>query len=222
MKYAHEKYYSEKEALRKILGTTDVISENIIKPYHHKDRVKVYPGFDVAKKYRSASPRSIQKTHLEANAHKNLEKIDVNSPKLYGILHNEEECSIFMEYIKSIPLTSLMVDNSAELPRVLNQTGAELGKLFENRYLHGDLTSYHVFVNGVVHLFDLETTRKFGADDFYFRLKKEWVGFISSKQGRRWNIPFSKEQEEMIFEGARAYLSDAKTKDILEHLVMNN
>jgi len=51
-------------------------------------------------------------------------------------------------------------------------------------------------------------------------LVKEWRKFIDSTQGRRWKIPFSKEQEEMVLEGVQETLSNRKTREVLEKIVL--
>lgn len=221
MKYLHRKYTSETEALQELVGTQEIKSERINKPFHHKDRVRVYPETGIAKKYRGCSPNAISKTYKEANAHCNLKKIEVNVPKVFGILHSHSECSLFLEYIDSVPLTSLLVSADPDLSKNLISTGKELGKMFEHNYLHGDLTSYHIFTNGQIYLFDLERTRKFSNYEFHVKLVKEWKGFIDSTQGRRWKIQFNKEQEEMVFEGVKKTLENKETKKILENIILN-
>ncbi len=219
MKHQHPIYTSESEALQAIVGLSELQNERINKPFHHKERVRVYSGTELVKKYRGTHPRAINKTYKEANAHVDLEKLGVNVPQLFGILHSDEECSLFMKYIESDPLTSLMISSDPSLPQQLILTGRELGKMFEHGFLHGDLTSYHVLTNGQTYLFDLETTKQFQGDEFYSRLIKEWEGFIDSTQGRRWVFPFSREQEEMVFEGVRETLENKKTRKVLENII---
>ncbi len=220
MKYKHPKYASELEALQAIVGFPELRSEKIDKPFHHNERVRVYHGTDIVKKYRSNHPRSVSKTHNEANAHVDLDRIGINVPQLFGILHSDQECSLFLQYIDSEPLTSLIVSSDSSLPQHLISTGRELGKMFNYGFLHGDLTSYHILINGQTYLVDLESTRQFQGDEFYRKLVKEWTKFIDSTQGRRWKIPFSKKQEEMVFEGVRETLSNRKTREVLESIVL--
>jgi serine/threonine-protein kinase RIO1 len=114
------------------------------------------------------------------------------------------------------------VKNDPNLHHHLKLVGTELGKMFEHGFLHGDLTSYHILVNGKVHIFDLETTRKYNGDEFFNRLAIEWEGFINSTQGRRWKIPFNKEQEEIVFESVRENITTRPTIKVLEKVVMKN
>jgi len=220
MKYQHPRYTSELEALQAIVGLPELRTERIDKPFHHNERVRVYHGIKIAKKYRSNHPRAVSRTYNEANAHVDLDRIGVKVPQLFGILHSDEECSLFLQYIDPEPLTSLMISSDSSLPQCLVSAGRELGKMFDYGFLHGDLTSYHILTNGQTYLFDLETTRQFLGDEFYRRLIKEWTKFIDSTQGRRWKIPFSKEQEEMVFEGVRETLSNRKTQEVLENIVL--
>src|SRR3989338_1262306 len=220
MKYQHPTYKSELEALQTLVGLPELRTERIDKPFHHKGRVRFYPGTELAKKYRGNNPRAVTRTYNEANAHVDLGRIGVNIPQLFGILQSDEECSLFLQYIDSDPLTSLMVSSDPNLPQHLVSAGRELGKMFEYGFLHGDLTSYHILTNGKTYLFDLETTRQFQGDEFYSNLVKEWRKFIDSTQGRRWKIPFSKEQEEMVLEGVQETLSNRKTREVLEKIVL--
>ena len=224
MKHHHIIYTSEREALQEIVGfhNANTNSERINKPFHHKERVRVYAGTELVKKYRRNHPRAVNKTYNEANAHVDLSMMGVNIPRLYGIIHSDEECSLLMEYIESKPLTHFLVSSDPDLPQLLVSTGIELGKLFEHEFLHGDLTSYHILTNGKTYLFDLETTRRYDKNEFHNRLVKEWKKFIDSTQGRRWRIPLTKEQEEMVFEGVRETLENKKTRDILERIVMKS
>jgi len=220
MKYQYLKYISELEVLQVVVGLPELKTERIDKPFHHQKRVRVYPGTEIVKKYRSNHPRAVNKTYSEANAYVNLNRIGVNTPQLFGILHSDEECSLFMQYIKSNPLTSLMVSSDSNLPQHLVSAGRELGKMFEYGFLHGDLTSYHILTDKQTCIIDLESTKQFQRDGFYKGLAKEWEKFIDSSQGGRWRISFSKEQEEMVFEGVLETLSNIKTREVLGNVVL--
>lgn len=222
MKYQYPKYTSEPELLQAVVGFSELKTEKINKPFHHQKRVRVYPGTEIVKKYRNNNPRAVNKTYNEANAHISLDKIGVNTPKLFGILHSNKECSLFMQYIKYNPLTSLIISSDSSLSQNLVSAGRELGKMFEYGFLHGDLTSYHILANNQIYIIDLETTKQFRKDEFYKKLGKEWEKFIDSTQGSRWRILFSKEQEEMVFEGVRETLSNRKTREVLENIILRN
>ncbi|MBU4069585.1 MAG: hypothetical protein KJ646_01235 [Nanoarchaeota archaeon] len=222
MKYQHLKYASEPELLQAVVGFSELKTERINKPFHHQKRVRIYPGTEIVKKYRSNNPRAINKTYREANAHISLDKIGVNVPKLFGILHSDKECSLFMQYIKYNPLTSLIISSDSNLPQNLVLAGRELGKMFEYGFLHGDLTSYHILASNQIYVIDLEATRQFQKDEFHKKLIKEWEKFIDSTQGKRWRILFSKEQEEMVFEGVQQTLSNRKTREVLENIILRN
>lgn len=220
MKHEIPRYASEAEALQAIAGIPELETERIVKQFHHKERVRVYTGIDIAKKYRSNNPRAIGRTYNEASAHFDLGRLGVNVPNVFCILHTDKECSLLLQYIHSEPLTALMIAADSSLPQHLVSVGRELGKLFENGFLHGDLTSYHILTNGTTYLFDLEKTKLFRGEDFHRLLVYEWRGFIDSTQGNRWKVPFSKEQEEMVLEGVLENLSGNQTRRVLETLVL--
>ena len=219
MKHPHRIYHSEKQALTELVGE-QIIPEKIKREYHHKDRVVMYPGTGIAKKIRPATERCFLKSVNEANAHVDLKMMGVNVPEIYGIIKSEEENSILTEYIEADTLMHLMHVQSPEADKHIARVGDFIGKMYENKFLHGDLVSYHVFANGATYIFDFESTQRFNHEDFFLRLPGEWKRFVGSTQGRRWYVPFIREQEEILFESARKNMSRGRTLDVIESVLL--
>lgn len=215
-------FESEYDALSTLLpgSTGEYKLLKIEKPFHHTNgRVKKYEIADLVKKLRIPTKRGISRAYNEACAHHDLVS-DVSVPEIKGIIHTPEECSLILHYLSGDAL-SLFLRDETLTPEMLDMVGMELGKLFALRYLHGDLTSYHILMNHHPSFIDLEKTRRYDRREFFPQLEEEWLGFIQSTQGKRWRLPFSKEQEEIIFEGVRKNLDDKETLRRLEKLVLS-